>query len=158
MKVSTTILIMTLSMVKAFNVQISSCSYPYSLSSKLEMTQNEELDVGLETAWRYVKKPLLRIGGKGLSDTIGNSLCELLNAHTAVKVKVNTNKLGSLEDVFEDMKLLVESSGKIKGVELLQFRNVENTIMFGLEGTQELIRTGLYPPPPPIDEDEVEEE
>lgn len=120
------------------------------------MAQHEELDVGLETAWRYVKKPLLRVGGKGLSDKIGNSLCELLNAHTAVKVKVNTNKLGSLEDVFEDMKKLVESSGKIKGVELLQFRDVENTIMFGKEGTQELIRTGLYPPPPPSDEDEEE--
>lgn len=154
MKVVTTILVMTFYMVKAFNVQITSCSRPYSFSSKLEMTQSEELDVGLENAWRYVKKPLLRVGGKGLSDKLGNSLCELLNAHTAVKVKVNTNKLGSLEDVFEDMKKLVESSGKMKGVELLQFRNSDNTIMFGKEGTQELIRTGLYPPPPPSEEDE----
>lgn len=52
-------------------------------------------DVGpLETAWRYVKKPLLSIGAKGATFSHGNSLRQLLEAHTIVKVKVNTKQFG----------------------------------------------------------------
>lgn len=51
------------------------------------------LDV-TEKAWRYAKKPLLSIGAKGASFSHGNSLRQLLDAHTIVKVKVNTNKFG----------------------------------------------------------------
>jgi hypothetical protein len=47
---------------------------------------------GAELAWRYAKKPLLRIGVKGATMTHGNSLRQLLEAHTVVKVKVNTQK------------------------------------------------------------------
>lgn len=47
-----------------------------------------------ELAWRYAKKPLLRIGSKGATLTHGNSLRQLLESHTAVKVKVNTRKFG----------------------------------------------------------------
>lgn len=52
-------------------------------------------DDKVEKAWRHVKKPLLRIGGKGVSKTHGNSLRQLLKDHTAVKVKINTDKYGA---------------------------------------------------------------
>ena len=108
---------------------------------------NTSSSPGIDSAWRYIKKPLLRIGGKGASESHGNSLRELLNAHTAVKVKVNTKKLGSLEDAFEEIKGLAEKGGKISGIELIHIRPSDNVIMFGKEGTHELIRTGQFPPP-----------
>ena len=49
-----------------------------------------------ERVWRYVKKPLLRIGVKGATLTHGNSLRQLLEAHTVVKVKVNTKKFDGM--------------------------------------------------------------
>lgn len=49
----------------------------------------ESLHPSIEKVWRYVKKPLLRVGSKGASKSHGNSLKELLQAHTAVKVKIN---------------------------------------------------------------------
>lgn len=48
----------------------------------------------LEKAWRSAKKPLLRIGAKGATQSHGNSLRELLAQHTVVKVKVNTKPYG----------------------------------------------------------------
>ena len=61
-----------------------------------EVTQDDiistsNVQVG-EKVWRYVKKPLLSIGSKGATLTHGNSLRQLLEAHTVVKVKVNTKK------------------------------------------------------------------
>ena len=55
--------------------------------------QEPPLDA-IEKAWRYAKKPLLSIGAKGASFSHGNSLRQLLDSHTVVKVKVNTNKFG----------------------------------------------------------------
>lgn len=100
----------------------------------------------MEKAWRHAKKPLLRIGSKGISKSHVNSLGELLQQHEVVKVKVNTPRLGSLEDVFEALQKLVEASGRSFGVELLQTRKVENTILFGREGITEKIRIGEFPP------------
>ncbi len=112
---------------------------------------SEEVDssirIGIDKAWRYVPKPLLRIGGKGVADSHGNSLKELLNAHTVVKVKINSDKLGSLEDVFETLKALVVTKGKMSDVELIHVRKSENTILIGKEGTMENIRKGDFPPP-----------
>jgi hypothetical protein len=51
----------------------------------------------IEKAWRHAKKVLLRIGGKGVTATHGNSLRQLLEDHTVVKVKVNTQKYGELK-------------------------------------------------------------
>jgi hypothetical protein len=48
----------------------------------------------IEKAWRYAKKPLLSIGAKGATFAHGNSLRQLLEAHTVVKVKVNTKQFG----------------------------------------------------------------
>jgi hypothetical protein len=47
-----------------------------------------------EKVWRHAKKPLLRIGAKGATHSHGNSLRQLLEDHTVVKVKVNTRKFG----------------------------------------------------------------
>jgi hypothetical protein len=49
---------------------------------------------GMEKAWRHAKKPLLSIGSKGATHSHGNSLRQLLEDHTVVKVKVNTRKFG----------------------------------------------------------------
>lgn len=48
----------------------------------------------MEKVWRHAKKPLLRIGAKGATHSHGNSLRQLLDDHTVVKVKVNTRKFG----------------------------------------------------------------
>ena len=48
----------------------------------------------MEKVWRYAKKPLLSIGAKGATFSHGNSLRQLLDAHTVVKVRVNTKQFG----------------------------------------------------------------
>ena len=48
----------------------------------------------MENVWRYVKKPLISVGGKGATKKHGNSLRQLLDDHTVVKVKVNTKSFG----------------------------------------------------------------
>lgn len=53
----------------------------------------ENLDVK-EKVWRHAKKPLLRIGSKGATHSHGNSLRQLLDDHTVVKVKFNLKKFG----------------------------------------------------------------
>ena len=57
-------------------------------------------DSVMEEVWRYVKKPLISVGGKGATNKHGNSLRQLLNDHTAVKVKVNTKSFGKLKNIF----------------------------------------------------------
>ena len=104
---------------------------------------------GVEKAWRYAKKPLLRIGNKGATLTHGNSLRQLLNDHTVVKVKINTGKLGTLEEAFDALKQLAEQSGASSDLECIHTRPSENTILFGLPGTLSNIQSGDFPPPPP---------
>ena len=118
----------------------------------LSLSQNEELvavtpasDKNMETAWRYIKKPLLRIGKSGLSESHGNSLRDLLSQHGAVKVKINTGKLGSLEEAFEQLKILTENAGADKGVELLRSRPSDSTVMIGASGIRDLIQKGEFP-------------
>ena len=134
-------------------VALSTSFTPHTLKGvrniiKLHATDsNEDLQDGIDRAWRHAPKPLLRIGGKGIANSHGNSLRELLNAHTVVKVKINSTKLGSLEDVFEELKSLVGQTEGFSGVELIHVRNSENTIMIGKEGTIDSIRDGSFPPP-----------
>ena len=52
----------------------------------------------VEEVWRYVKKPLISVGGKGATSKHGNSLRQLLDDHTVVKVKVNTKSFGRSRD------------------------------------------------------------
>jgi len=102
-----------------------------------------------EKAWRHIKKPFLRIGSKGAKLSHGSSLKELLYDHTAVKVKINTNKMGTLEEAFEILKKLTEDSGGESRIELIKVRTSQNIIMLGRPGTRDMIAAGEYPPPPP---------
>ena len=103
---------------------------------------------GMERAWRYAKKPLLHIGSKGAHLSHGNSLRQLLEDHTVVKVKVNTRRFGgSLQEAFEHLRDLAEESGAVKDIELVQARDGEKIILFGMPGTLEKIRQGTFPPP-----------
>ena len=52
----------------------------------------------MEEVWRYAKKPLISVGGKGATNKHGNSLRQLLDDHTIVKVKVNTKAFGKSGD------------------------------------------------------------
>lgn len=105
----------------------------------------EVIDPKMEIAWRYIKKPLLRIGKTGMTDSHGNSLRDLLSQHGAVKVKINTSKLGALEDVFAQLKTLAEKAGADEGVELLRVRPSDSTIMIGAAGLGEQIQDGAFP-------------
>jgi RNA-binding protein YhbY len=60
----------------------------------LKAEQQQKILGPIEKAWRHVKKPLLSIGAKGATFAHGNSLRQLLEAHTVVKVKVNTKQFG----------------------------------------------------------------
>jgi RNA-binding protein YhbY len=104
---------------------------------------------GLEKAWRYAKKTLLSIGAKGAQFSHGNSLRQLLESHTIVKVKVNTQKFGTLEAAFEQIRDLALEAGAPEGIEMVQHRVSENTILFGRPGTLASIEKGDFPPPPP---------
>lgn len=103
----------------------------------------------MEKTWRYAKKPLLRIGSKGATASHGNSLRQLLEDHTVCKVKINTNKCGSLQSAFEILRKLAEESGAPEKIELIQARHGDKIIMLGLPGTLERIERGEFPPPPP---------
>jgi RNA-binding protein YhbY len=103
----------------------------------------------MEKTWRYAKKPLLRIGSKGATATHGNSLRQLLEDHTVCKVKINTNKCGSLQEAFDILRKLAEEAGASENIELIQARDGDKIILFGLPGTLERINKGEFPPPPP---------
>jgi RNA-binding protein YhbY len=103
-------------------------------------------DSSLERAWKYVKKPLLRIGAQGISRSHGNSLRELLMAHTLVKVKINSVTLGSMQQVFDTLKDEAEMSGAAKEMELIMSRESAKIILIGLAGSLERIQKGEFPP------------
>ena len=101
---------------------------------------------GMERAWRYAKKPLLSIGAKGATLSHGNSLRQLLEQHTAVKVKVNTRRFeGSLEKAFEELRGLAEENGAPAGIEMLQTREKDKIILFGWPGTTQRIQDNQFP-------------
>jgi RNA-binding protein YhbY len=105
---------------------------------------------GMEIAWRYAKKSLLSIGAKGATAAHGNSLRQLLQDHTVVKVKVNTQSYDNLQAAFENLRELAVASGAPCDVELLQARESEKIILFGMPGTRERIESGDFPPAPVI--------
>jgi RNA-binding protein YhbY len=120
----------------------------------------EPLSGNRQKAWQHAKKPLLRIGGKGATKTHGNSLRQLLDQHTVVKVKVNPSAFeeGSLLNAFEVLKQLAVESGANEGMELIHIRTSDKVILFGKEGTLGLIDSGDFPPPPPPPREPREEE
>lgn len=100
----------------------------------------------LERAWRYAKKPLLSIGAKGATLSHGNSLRQLLEQHTVVKVKINTRRFdGSLQAAFEQLRSLAEENGAPPGIELIQSRDADKIILFGWPGTMDRIKDGHFP-------------
>ena len=103
---------------------------------------------GMEKAWRYAKKPLLSIGAKGATATHGNSLRQLLEHHVIVKVKVNTQSFDNLQDAFQRLRDLAVASGAPDTLELLQARESEKILLFGMPGTLERIQSGEFPPAP----------
>ncbi len=110
-----------------------------------------------EKAWRYAKKPLLRIGSKGATHAHGNSLRQLLEDHTVVRVKVNTKKFNnSVQQASEMLKALAIENGGPADLELIQIREGSKEIMFGMPGTLQKMEEGTFPPAPI--EDEVDEE
>ena len=134
------------------STQNDAAASPSSQTSLAEALQ--PLEGNRQKAWLYAKKPLLRIGGKGATKTHGNSLRELLDQHTVVKVKVNTGPYdGSLESAFEALKTLAVESGAEAGLELIHIKTSENIILFGREGALSLIDAGDFPPPPREEKD-----
>jgi hypothetical protein len=94
----------TILVASAFvGVQIPSRSHLTGDRFKTEILQRmtsesgSELEIPdkvMEEVWRYAKKALISVGGKGATDKHGNSLRQLLDDHTIVKVKVNTKSFG----------------------------------------------------------------
>jgi hypothetical protein len=115
------------------------------------ITLTTPLEEGIERTWRYVKKPLLRIGSKGATKTHGNSLRQLLQDHTVVKVKINHDKpfQSSLHNAYTILRDYAIECGAPPNIELIQIRSIEKMILFGLPGTLERIRNNEFPPPPP---------
>jgi RNA-binding protein YhbY len=116
-----------------------------------------------EQVWRYAKKPLLRIGSKGATHAHGNSLRQLLDDHTVVKVKVNTKKFqNSVQQAYEVLKGLAVENGAPSDIELIQLRVGTNEILFGMPGTLAKMEQGTFPPTPPVvkkdDDDEPSSE
>lgn len=100
----------------------------------------------LERAWRSVPKPLLSIGAKGASLSHGNSLKQLLEAHSIVKVKVNTKQFDkSLRVASDALKKLVVEAGMEQEPELLHVRESDKLILMGLPGMREKIEAGEFP-------------
>lgn len=113
----------------------------------------------MERAWRHVKKPLLSLGAqKGATIKHGNSLRELLQQHTMVKVKIQLllSSTSTEEDiapallaVYEQLRDFAVQSGASPDMELLQVRPSERTLLVALPGTRSKIEQGTFPPPPP---------
>jgi hypothetical protein len=157
-----------------------------------------ELDAQ-EKVWRFAKKPLLRIGAKGATHAHGNSLRQLLEDHTVVKVKVNTKKFGAYYNTIqyntdtrisriegvarspeellstnsilrflfltgtvakasETLRELAIENGAPADIEMIQVREGQKEILFGMPGTVKRVEDGSFPPPPPPPEEEKEED
>jgi len=119
----------------------------------------EELDV-TEVVWRYAKKPLLRIGGKGATKSHGNSLRQLLEDHTVVKVKVNTKTFqNSIHTAYETLRNLAIENGASPEIELIQLREGTKEILFALPGTIQRMEDGTFPPYiPPVNEEDDDDD
>lgn len=54
-----------------------------------------------------------------------------------------------LKESFATLVELAQEAGAPDGIEHLQSREIEKTILFGLPGTLDKIEAGEFPPPPP---------
>ena len=62
---------------------------------------------------------------------------------------------GTLDKAYETLRDLAIESGASEGIELIQMRDKDRTIMFGLPGTLENVENGTFPPPPPPPKDDA---
>ena len=62
---------------------------------------------------------------------------------------------GTLGKAYETLRDLAIESGASEGIELIQMRDKDRTIMFGLPGTLENVENGSFPPPPPPPKDDA---
>ena len=60
-----------------------------------------------------------------------------------------SNNSGSLQHVATILSKLAEEAGAPPGVEYIQSRDIEKTILLGMPGTLSRIASGDFPPPPP---------
>ncbi len=55
-----------------------------------------------------------------------------------------------MENAFEALKGLAVESGAPAGIEMVQVRECEKTILFGMPGIMEKIERDEFPPPPVV--------
>jgi hypothetical protein len=55
---------------------------------------------------------------------------------------------GTLQNAFETLRDLAVENGAEPGIEMIQMREKDKTILFGLPGTFERMKNGSFPPPP----------
>jgi RNA-binding protein YhbY len=108
------------------------------------MKNSRQTSKNMEMAWRYIKKPLLSIGSKGVVPSHATSLRDLLLAHTAVKIKIR--HADGLEAGFQRFAQLLSDQHEL---ELLHCRESDGIIMVGGKGTIDLIESGKFPPAKP---------
>ena len=60
----------------------------------------------------------------------------------------NKIRLGSLKDVATILAKLAEDAGAPPGIEYIQSREIEKTVLLGMPGTLSRIESGSFPPPP----------
>lgn len=60
---------------------------------------------------------------------------------------------GTLEHAYERLRELAIESGASQDIELIQMREKDRTVMFGLPGTLENVQNGSFPPLEDDDED-----
>jgi len=54
-----------------------------------------------------------------------------------------------MENAVQILRDLAVESGASQNIEIIQMREKDRTILFGLPGTSEKIEDGSFPPPPP---------
>jgi hypothetical protein len=64
------------------------------------------------------------------------------------------NEKGTLENAYERLRELAIESGASQDIELIQMREKDRTIMFGLPGTLKNVQNGSFPPLEDDDDDE----
>jgi len=71
-------------------------------------------------------------------------------------ISISNKMTGTLEKAYERLRELTVGSGASEDIELIQMREKDRTILFGLPGTLENMRNGSFPPVEDDDDDDVE--
>ena len=60
------------------------------------------------------------------------------------------HSIGTLEKAFTTLRELAVENGAPAGIEMIQMREGDKTIVFGMPGTLANMETGDFPPPEPV--------